>query len=666
LFVAYCAEWFRRESTSTFLRWDDPAPDLFPSLPYGSKQTLTIFGLDFWRRPLRSSAYAREFLLTVALEGGFPVRILAEGARGWLKDYLRAIMRRAIAWRVDTRAEILAIAEEERGRMRKSYQHDDFVALCSELVASLLDLRQKAEAERRDGIRNSALLDAKHAGWRDELPIYVPAEDDALVAELLTGLLDEKMTGLATEGVEVRRYLVKRGGEWHPALQLLADGEIPSAKLPGLAAMSRARAIATGELGNHLTGEVALFEPPIGEQRRWRVRPYMRTARLLIDFPFSSPVTTSISSPDCVPHFWTWPRGDALRSDVLVFEPDEGSTPNEPLLRFFRAGSVSSPAKTLYVLVPNDWTIEPATQGAVAEVEDIPVLGRKLARLTAAAYFHSDEDDAVRFRVEPDSDGREHELQLCPLVPAGFLLADDGWEPIASPVRPLIHEARNHPRSPGTGELFVRRPGGKWASLSGPLSGAGLVELSWRDSVANIQIEKRQLALLPGEASIVGTMKNEVNGEIRLHGLPGWTATVNETTCTVDATDPASLSIRFAGRPTYRLPMTLRPPEGQPFDVIVPLVGRDAVIAMADGAILKPGRQVDIGALRGAVAVSPHKTILHLGAKGSKSGGIRTVVDGELPLGILHSTIEEMLATLPNQDDLVEMDFIGDSRPPSA
>ena len=249
-------------STSTFLRWDDPAPDLFPSVPYASKQALTTFGLDYWRRPLRSSAYAREFLLTVALEGGFPVRILAEGARGWLKEYLRAIMRRAIAWRVDTPAEILAIAEEERGRMRKSYQHDDFVALCSELVTSLLELRQKAEAESRDGIRNSALLDAKHPGWRDELPIYVPAEDEALVAELLTGLLDEKMTGLTVEGVEVRRYLVKREGEWHPALQLLADGEIPPAKLPGLPATSRARAIATGELGNHLAGEVALFEPP--------------------------------------------------------------------------------------------------------------------------------------------------------------------------------------------------------------------------------------------------------------------------------------------------------------------------------------------------------------------------------------------------------------------
>jgi hypothetical protein len=157
------------------------------------------------------------------------VRILAEGARGWLKDYLRSIMRRAISWRLDSRDEILAVAEEERGRMRKSYQHDDFVALCSELAESLLHLRRKAEAEATGGIRNSALLDAKHPGWRDELPIYVPAEDEALVAELLTGLLDEKMSGLSTEGVEAKRYLVKRNGEWVPAVQLLADGEIPPA-----------------------------------------------------------------------------------------------------------------------------------------------------------------------------------------------------------------------------------------------------------------------------------------------------------------------------------------------------------------------------------------------------------------------------------------------------
>ncbi len=117
--------------------------------------------------------------------------------------------------------------------MRKSYQHDDFVALCSELVEGLLHLRRKAEAERRGGIRNSALLDAKHPGWRDELPIYVPAEDEALVAELLTGLLDEKMSGLSTEGVEVRRYLVNRNGEWRPGRATAGGRRNPALEAAG-------------------------------------------------------------------------------------------------------------------------------------------------------------------------------------------------------------------------------------------------------------------------------------------------------------------------------------------------------------------------------------------------------------------------------------------------
>jgi hypothetical protein len=662
LFVAFCAEWFRRESTSTFLKWDELAPDLFPSVPYSSKQRLTNLGLDYWSRELRWSEHAREFLLTLALEGGFPVRILAEGARGWLKEYLRAIMRRAIAWRIDSLDEIHAIAQEERGRIRKSYQHDDFVAMCSELVERLLQLRQKAEVEGAGGIRNPALLDAKYPGWRDELPIYVPVEDEALVAELLTGLLNEKMTGLATEGVEARRYLVKRGGEWRPALQLLADGEIPPAKLPGLTALSRVRAIATGELGNHLAGELALLEPPIGDQRRWRVRPYTRTAKLLTNFPFAAPVTATLSSPDGVPHPWTWPRGESLRSDVLVFEPDEGSTPQQPLLRFLRSGSVSSPAKTLCVLIPHDWMVEAAIDGAVTEIEDVPSLGRKLAHLTAAAYFRSSEAESVRFKVEPDSDGQERELDLVTLVGTGFVLADETWELVATPAKPLIREARKQSRPPGPGELFIRPPGSRWAPLAAPLSGNGLIELSWRDPVANIQIEKRQLALVPGDARIGGIMKDALSGEIRLQGLPGWTASVQEASCLVDAADTSVLSIRFAGRPVYRLKMTLRPPAGQSFDVIVPLVGRDAVVALADGSILAPGRQVDVGALRGAVAVAPRRTVLHLTPKGSRSGGIKTVVDGELPLGILRSAIGEALATLPEQDDLVELDFIGDTR----
>jgi hypothetical protein len=664
LFVVYCAEWFRRESASTFLRWDDPAPDLFPSIPYANKQALAAAGLDFWRRILRKSEFARQFLLTVALEGGFPVQILAEGARGWLKDYLRAVMRRSIALRSDTQDEIHSIAQEERGRMRKGYQHDDFIALCSELVASLLHLRQKAEAESAGGVRNSALLDAKHPEWREELPIYVPPKDEALVFELLSGLLDDKMTGLVTAGVEARRYLVKRDGVWMPAIQLLADGEVPMTKLPGLVPTQRVRAIATGELGNHLAGEVALFEPPLGEQRRWRVHPYMRTAKLLTGFSFEAAVTVALSASDQSPYIWTWPRGEALRSDVLVFEPDESTTSQEFLLRFYRSGSVSSPAKTLYVLVPLNWSVEPVVEGTVIEEERIQALGGKLVRLSSAAYFHSGENEALRFRVEPDAEGREQELELLPLTGSNFSLADDRKELVASPAHPLIREGRKQPRPPGPGELFLRRLGGRWVPHAGPLNGVGLMELSWRDPVANIQLEKRLLALMPSGASVIGIMKDDLAGKIILHGLPGWTATISKTICKVESVVGNELSFRFTGRPVYRLPMTLRPPAGQEFDVIVPLIGRDAVIALADGGILAPGRQIDVGTLRGAVVIAPGRTVIHLTSMGTKSGGIKMPVDGELPLGILRGAIDETLATLSSQDDLVQIDFIGDSRRP--
>ena len=52
-----------------------------------------------------------------------------------------------------------------------------------------------------------------------------------------------------------------------------------------------------------------------------------------------------------------------------------------------------------------DWTVEPITAGAMTENEDIPALGRKLVRLVGAAY--SEAASTVRFKVEPDSDGRE-------------------------------------------------------------------------------------------------------------------------------------------------------------------------------------------------------------------------------------------------------------------
>jgi len=101
-----------------------------------------------------------------------------------------AIMRRAIAWRAHKPDERLAIAEKERGRMCKSSARR-FRRVVLELATSLLELRRKAEAENA-GVPQLSPSRRQACGPAGELPISVPAEDEAFVAELLNGLLDER------------------------------------------------------------------------------------------------------------------------------------------------------------------------------------------------------------------------------------------------------------------------------------------------------------------------------------------------------------------------------------------------------------------------------------------------------------------------------------------
>lgn len=660
LFVPYCAEWFRRERRQTVLRWKDPLEKIGADIPYPIRRELTNRGISYWQRRVRQTGTENEFLLTLALEGGFPARILVDGTRrGWLKDYLRSILRRGM---ISARSaeETLDIAQSERERVRSTYQHEDFVALCAELAWKLMELRRKAETLGGGAIRNSTLLDIYHPGWREDLPVYVPAEDEALAAELLSGLLNERLTGLSNEGVEVKRYLLKRDGMWQPAVQLLADGEISLKWLPNLKTLGRIRAVPAGELANWLSGEAALLEPPGDEQQRYRVRPLTRASKLIVGFPLLSPVTVTLHAPDCAPAAWTWPHGEALRSDVLVFAQDTAPATGEKLLRYLRSGSVKSPEKELYVLVPEDWTVEGSSDDAIAGVEFLPAIGRKLIHIKEMTYFSA--GDAERYRIEPHSSEQRAQLVFQRAPDPGFTLADDRWEVLASPARISIQEVGQAPREAQSKELWLRPAGGAWTPLAGPIEGSGLVELSWRDTLADIQIEKRRFALLPSSARLRGAMNKPTSGTIMLEGLAGWRATLHQGQCDWQEDSRLRISFTFSGRPSFRLQISLQPPAGPAFDVVLPIASRYPVVALADGSV--PTTRIDVGALRGAFAMSPEPAKLQLAARGNKSSCITEKVDGELPLGILRSAIDEILATAADQDEDVELEFLGDSRPP--
>jgi hypothetical protein len=658
LFVAYCAEWFRRESQSTFLRWDEIDPGLFPKVPYQSKQKLTLAGLRYWGRKLRVRPGTRQFLLTLALEGGIPVRVVVDGGEGWLREYLRAILRQAVNGRASSAEQFLAIARDERGRMARRYDHDDFVELCAEFALIILTLRQGAEAAKVVGVPNSAILNATHPGWQDELPIHVPAENEALARQLLTGLLDEKLSGPVTRGIEAHRYLVRRDGEWVPALQLLADGEIAVGRLPELPTEERARAVAAGHLAEYIPGEIALLEPPSERSKTWRMRPTARSSRMMHGFPLDAPVSAILTTPSSAPVSWNWPGGDPRHSDVLIFEADEPNG-SERVLRLVRSGSAGLPAKSLHVLIRPDWEIQCTDSTQIVSDELLAHLDRRLIEVTGTVYLRAPGETA-RYRVATDSQSQSAALEL-PFFLAGWRPAEPDEEMATSPLVPLVREGTTV-RSPKPRELYYRRPGGRWIELTGSgLAGEGPFDVSLRDPSADIQIERTRVVLVPSGARIEARMTDTLVGELRLVGMSGWSISGPDLQPTEDA---QLFAIQFDRVPNQQLNATLHSASGVSFEVIVPVTGRDAVVALSWGAIIPPGAKVDISALRGAVIVAPARTRLEVAPKGARSGGFNVTVDGGMPMGVLRSAIREALASLNEQDEQLELAFLGDTRLP--
>ena len=94
VFVLYSAEWFRREALSLFRRWEDVAPAVLGVITDNDKRALTLKGLQYWRRPLlRGTDDTREFLLTLAIEGGIPANVILDDTSTTLGNYLRMVLR---------------------------------------------------------------------------------------------------------------------------------------------------------------------------------------------------------------------------------------------------------------------------------------------------------------------------------------------------------------------------------------------------------------------------------------------------------------------------------------------------------------------------------------------------------------------------------------------
>lgn len=657
LFAAFCAEWFRREAKSTFRKWDALAPDIFPAIHGNQKREMAEIGLQFWRRPLIEIDGAKEYLLSLALEGGVPVKVIADEGAGWLRDYLRRLLRHAMASR-ELQA-VRSFAHDESYRVKLSYRNDPFVDLCAELATELAKWRAVVEGEALTGIDPVSFLDAKYPAWKDTIPVYLPPGEDSAARVLLTGLINEKIESLVGPGIGCERYLCFEPSGWQPALRIQATGEIPIGRLQGVSAGTRWRAIPTGVLADYLPSQFALLEPPSDDQQTWRVRPLADLGRLIVGFPFSAAVSVDLSANSRF-HAFDWPNGHRVSSDVLVFDEDQ-PTDNPVLLRLVKTGSASLPSKKLYVLIPATWTVdgEDNALGRIWSIGD-----RSLVEVLGTLYFSEPGASADgRYRVEAGREGRQETLDFTARHSAG-VMANGDFDILETPLTfRIIRDGGQRPVE--RDELFFRPPGGQWKPITrDTITDVGMLEISWRDPKANIQIEKRKVAVVPQGASVKGKIITPTHGQLSLTDMPGWKVELQDNAVKTLNSDCASCEFEYLRTPKFRLSAELMPASGQPIPIVVPVSARDAIVIDGAGKLVREGQQIDLASLRGSRAVSSHNVTLVISRKGSKSQDICVEVDGELAVSSLKPSIEQILASTDHQDVQLDMHFVGDSKPP--
>jgi len=185
-FCLWGAEWWRRNHEGGPWRWEDllAAIDCLDHAPGGPHyfrlQRIVAEGIRQWQRELLRFARGRAFLVTLACEGGLPLKLVRRetaALRHYFKDLLEEI-------RISGHLGVAPrdLAERVAFRLPKRLRHDVVYELTGNLAAAIWRL-QREVGESSNPV---AKLDEIRPHWRDDLPLAV---DDNVARTLLNNLI---------------------------------------------------------------------------------------------------------------------------------------------------------------------------------------------------------------------------------------------------------------------------------------------------------------------------------------------------------------------------------------------------------------------------------------------------------------------------------------------
>ncbi len=204
-FVIYGAEWWRRHYSGNW-RWEDIfrsfGADVSQLAP-NQRGYLVETGLRRWKRKVRTTNNYRNFLGSVAIEGGLPLKQMVK-ASGWLHSTLGQITRRFVKLGEDG-FEPGYVVRQYAHYFPQTYRREEVYEILGDMVSAAVSLKKTYDLISKDD--PILWLNRNVPEWREQFPL--PVDDDAgnvILTEMVRTAVssEQDINAVCIEGV---RYL---------------------------------------------------------------------------------------------------------------------------------------------------------------------------------------------------------------------------------------------------------------------------------------------------------------------------------------------------------------------------------------------------------------------------------------------------------------------------
>jgi hypothetical protein len=598
LFCLYAAETFRREHSEGPWSWNT----VFEPLAVAAPGNITIGewvtqGLKYWNRPLLKNRRGNLYLVTIACEGGLPLRLL-QRENTHLSQFFREILDQYDQQYGQGYDAAEQLAQQHAYRLPRSLQQEPVYRFAGQLISKIGEL-QPLVADAADPIK---ALDEKTPDWRNQLPLRM---DDKNAEVLLNGLVYRSKELAEERNAKLlwQARLINTPSGWKVEKTLQTPAVISETLLCSWLNINsvtapRYRLLLRTPDGTQpiawLTRTEIAGKPPF-YRREWAktkgVTLYDRQMLDIHELAIYDGSTTHPLGPG---------NGEPWGESPWVFVEQESTQER----RWLTEGSARTRSPSAYVLVPQDVTPKPI-QGQFEEQGQIPNLARTLYKVSGEVHFQTPFNDhfSIRCGAAQDSD---HQFHL-----SGAMVVEGIQE------KPLYRGLPHLIAADSTGKLLpeigVRqcKPCGRHSAWQQPGNATlGRLWLRLLDSDGSERC-RRRVDVVPNDLQVSMTFgAGNTDGEVHVTGLAGAAATLHSEHPETIHVDHQVDTLRLrcpvvANTHPATIKLQLAWPQADPVHLILPYPQRGAAFC-ARGAVLTGDAAVVPVDRLGSVAIQIH------------------------------------------------------------